>query len=162
MMEGSLIYRREEAADAASAQALAAAEPAPGPTEYTVPAGTHILLNLSNPISTKNSKEGDRVYLETAVPVARDGRIVIPRGSYVKGSITKAKPAGRESAKSELYIRFESLTLPNGVSRDFRARLSWPIPPAAKWTRTRARSRETRAPMAARWPATPASAESAE
>jgi type IV secretion system protein VirB10 len=56
--------------------------------------------------------------------VAQDGRIVIPRGSYVQGSVSKTKAAGRGSAKGELYIRFDSLTLPNGVSRDFHARLT--------------------------------------
>jgi type IV secretion system protein VirB10 len=96
----------------------------PAPAEFTVPTGTHILLSLSSTVSTKDSKEGDRVYLQTAMPVAQDGRVVIPRGSYVQAHITKAKPAGRLSSKGELYLLFDSLTLPNGVSRDFRARLT--------------------------------------
>jgi type IV secretion system protein VirB10 len=132
-LEGYLIYRREGAAGAiaeppVTGQTVLARRPetpaAPPPAEYTIPAGTHILLSLTNPVSTKNSKEGDHVYLETAVPVAQGGRIVIPRGSYVQGSVGKSKPAGRGSAKGELYIRFDTLTLPNGVSRDFRARLT--------------------------------------
>jgi type IV secretion system protein VirB10 len=56
--------------------------------------------------------------------VAQDGRIVIARGSYVQGSVNKSKAAGRGANKGELYIRFDSLTLPNGVSRDFHARLT--------------------------------------
>jgi type IV secretion system protein VirB10 len=96
----------------------------PAPLDFTIPAGTHILLSLTSSISTKNSKEGDRVYLQTAVPVAQDGRIVIPRGSYVQGTVTKTKPAGRLSSKGELYLLFDSMTLPNGVTRDFRARLT--------------------------------------
>jgi len=142
-MEGKLIYRREGApappapspATAAVAEPLAGGPPAAlvrrpetpaviPPVEFTIPAGTHILLTLTNPVSTKNSKDGDHVYLETAVPVAQNGRIVIPRGSYVQGSINKSTPAGRGSAKGELYIRFDTLTLPNGVNRDFRARVS--------------------------------------
>src|ERR1039457_671906 len=96
----------------------------PAPHAFTFPAGTHILLSLTSSVSTKNSKEGDRVYLQTAVPVAQDGRIVIPRGSYVQGSVSKSKAAGRGSNKGELYILFDSLTLPNGVTRDFHARLT--------------------------------------
>ncbi|MGD0869486.1 MAG: hypothetical protein ABSB88_08050 [Bryobacteraceae bacterium] len=96
----------------------------PAPLNFTIPAGTHILLSLTSSISTRNSKEGDRVYLQTAIPVAQDGRIVIPRGSYVQGTVTKTKPAGRLSSKGELYLLFDSLTLPNGVTRDFRARLT--------------------------------------
>jgi type IV secretion system protein VirB10 len=98
--------------------------PPPAPLDFTIPAGTHILLSLTSSVSTKNSKEGDRVYLQTAMPVAQDGRIVIPRGSYVQGTVTKTKPAGRLSSKGELYLLFDSLTLPNGVTRDFRARLT--------------------------------------
>jgi hypothetical protein len=109
---------------AAEQPALATRPAVPPPPKFTVPTGTHILLSLITTLSTKNSKDGDRVYLETAMPVAQDGRIVIPRGSYVQATVTKAKPAGRLSSKGELYLLFDSLTLPNGVTRDFRARLS--------------------------------------
>ena len=140
-MEGYFIYRREGSPGMPPATTRTAMvdPPSPGqtvlvrrpeppvtpvPTEFTIPAGTHILLTLSNPVSTKNSKDGDHVYLQTSVPVAQDGRIVIPRGAYVQGSVNKSKAAGRGSAKGELFIRFDSLTLPNGVTRDFHARLT--------------------------------------
>ena len=100
------------------AQATRAAQP-----DVTVPAGTHIALALRNTVDTKHSKEGDRIYLETIYPVAADGRIVIPRGSFVNGTVTISKPAGRTKGKGELFIRFDSLTLPNGATRDFRSRL---------------------------------------
>jgi hypothetical protein len=97
------------------------AEPAPG--EIVIPPGTRIPLSLINSISTKNSAEGDRVYLETVFPVLADGKIVIPPGSYVLGTITESKRPGRVKGRGELYLRFDSLTLPNGVTRDFRARV---------------------------------------
>jgi type IV secretion system protein VirB10 len=140
--EGYLIYRREgsisgpasstgtavlEAAPKTMTTTLARRPeppPAPEPKEYTVAQGTHVLLSLSNPLSTKNSKDGDHIYLTTAIPIAQDGHIVIPRGSYVQASVSKAKAAGRGSEKGELYIRFDSITLPNGVVRDFHARLT--------------------------------------
>jgi len=88
-----------------------------------VPAGTHILLSLINSVNTKHSREGDRVYLQTAFPVTIDGRTVIPKGSNVTGIVSNSKRPGRVAGKGELYIRFEDLTLPNGVTRDFRARI---------------------------------------
>jgi type IV secretion system protein VirB10 len=93
-------------------------------SEVTVPAGTHIALALRNAVDTKHSKEGDRIYLETIYPVAAGGRMVIPRGSFVNGTVTISKPAGRVKGKGELFIRFDSLTLPNGATRDFRSRLN--------------------------------------
>lgn len=90
---------------------------------YIVTAGTRIPLSLINSISTKHSAAGDRVYLETAFPVLTDGRIVIPVGSYVQGTVTQIKRPGRVKGRGELWVRFDSLTLPNGVTRDFRARI---------------------------------------
>jgi hypothetical protein len=130
--EGTLVFRRESVPMAtARVQEPARDVPPPalvkrvepgGPPDISVPAGTRVLLALVNEISTKRAKDGDRVYLRTDAPVAVDGRVVIPRGSDVAGTITHAKKAGRVSGKGELYIRFDSLILPNGVSRDFHAR----------------------------------------
>lgn len=100
----------------------ASEEPKPG--EFLIPAGTRIPLALINSISTKHSAEGDRVYLETAFPILADGRIVIPPGSYVAGTVTHVKRPGRVKGRGELFVRFDSLTLPNGVTRDFRARVA--------------------------------------
>src|SRR5258708_2626383 len=89
----------------------------------TVPSGTRLPLQLINRISTKNAHEGDQVYLTSAYPIVINNQIVIPPGSYVKGTITQTKRPGRVAGKGELYLRFDSLTLPNGVTRDFRGRV---------------------------------------
>src|SRR5207248_107066 len=91
--------------------------------DYVVEPGTRIPLGLINSVSTKHSAEGDRVYLETVFPILVGGKIVIPSGSYVAGTVTQVKRPGRLKGRGELYVRFDSLTLPNGVTRDFRARL---------------------------------------
>jgi hypothetical protein len=49
--------------------------------------------------------------------------MVIPPGSYVAGTVTESKRPGRVRGRGELYVRFDSLTLPNGITRDFRARM---------------------------------------
>ncbi|HLH03656.1 MAG TPA: hypothetical protein VKX25_12860 [Bryobacteraceae bacterium] len=86
--------------------------------------GTHILLNMINSVSTKQAQPGDRIYLETAFPVLVENRIVIPRGSWVTGTITEVKRPGRIKGRGELQVRFDSLTLPNGVTKNFRSDLS--------------------------------------
>src|SRR5471032_65506 len=91
--------------------------------EYTLTSGTKVPLSLINSVSTKHSAEGDRVYLETVFPVLVDGRIVVPVGSYVAGTVTQIKRPGRVRGRGELYVRFDSLTLPNGVTRDFHGRI---------------------------------------
>jgi hypothetical protein len=103
--------------------AALAQEPAAQPPVFPVPTGTRVPLVMINSVSTKHAAEGDRVYLETSFPILAGGRVVIPAGSYVAGTITASKRAGRIKGKSELYLRFDSLTLPNGITRDFRARM---------------------------------------
>jgi hypothetical protein len=93
------------------------------PSVYTVQAGTRIPLGLINSVSTKHSAAGDRIYLETVFPIVIDSHIVIPPGSYVTGTVTDVKRPGRVKGRGELYVRFDSITLPNGVTRDFRSRL---------------------------------------
>jgi len=96
----------------------------PANQEFVVAAGTKVLLRLSNAVNTKHTKPGDRVYLETAAPVFVDGRLVIPTGSTVIGTVTESKRAGRVKGTSELNLEFQSLTLRNGVARDLRSRPS--------------------------------------
>src|SRR5262245_32188867 len=94
-----------------------------GGADYVVEPGSKIPLSLINSVSTRHSAEGDRVYLETTFPILVNGKIVIPPGSYVAGTVTQVKRPGRLKGRGELYLRFDSLTLPNGVTRDFRARV---------------------------------------
>ena len=139
-LETVLIYRRQGSAAPEPAPRTAALPPAPGgpppeprqlrrdpppePADFVVRAGSHIPMALRNSVDTRHSHEGDHIYLATIQPISADGRIVIPRGSYVNGTVTNAKAAGVVKGKGELYIRFDSLVLPNGTTRDFRARLA--------------------------------------
>lgn len=99
---------------------------APAPADkrtFKVDKGTQVLLSMINSVSTKTASDGDRVYLETVFPILAGGRVVIPPGSYVAGTLTSIKRPGRVKGKGEFYLRFDSLTLPNGTTRDFRAQL---------------------------------------
>jgi type IV secretion system protein VirB10 len=90
--------------------------------DFVLQPGTRILLRLTNAIDTKHSAPGDHIYLQTAAPVFLNGRVIIPQGSYVTGTVTESNRAGRIKGKSGINFRFETLTLPNGVTRDFRSR----------------------------------------
>lgn len=93
------------------------------PGEYTVAVGTHVPLSMINSVSTRTAVAGERIYLESVFPILVNGHVVIPPGSYVAGTVTEVKRPGRVKGRGELYVRFDSLTLPNGVTRDFRARV---------------------------------------
>lgn len=108
---------------AAGLPAVGQEQRAPISPAFTVAAGTHIPLGMINSVSTKHSSPGDRIYLETVFPIVIDKHIVIPPGSYVTGTVTDVKRPGRMRGRGELYVRFDTITLPNGVTRDFRSRL---------------------------------------
>lgn len=102
---------------------LPAQEDGAAPLGYTVESGTRIALGLINSVSTKHSSAGDRIYLETVFPIVIRNHIVIPPGSYVTGTVTEVKRPGRVKGRGELYVRFDSITLPNGVTREFKSRV---------------------------------------
>jgi hypothetical protein len=111
------------ACGAAAAQEAPAPPAADNPAPYVIQPGTRIPLSMINSVNTKNSAAGDRVYLQTVFPILAGGKIVIPPGSYVQGTVTEVKRPGRVKGRGMLYVRFDSLTLPNGVTREFRARV---------------------------------------
>src|SRR5438270_8643625 len=88
---------------------LKARPPAPVTAPYTVPSGTRILMSMSNTVSTKAAQPGDRIYLETAFPVNVNGRIVIPQGSYVTGTVTEVVRPGHVKGRGQLRVRFDTL-----------------------------------------------------
>ena len=79
-----------------------------------IPQGSHVLLRLENSVSTRTAREGDYVYLRTAAPIAANGQIVVPEGSYAQGVVTHSLRSGRVKGKAELAIRIDTLTLPSG------------------------------------------------
>ena len=89
-----------------------------------IPGGTHLLLRMTNSISTRTAQEGDYVYLRTGMPLVADGQVVAPAGSYVQGVVSRARRSGRMSGRAELSIRLETLTLPGGRSFRFAPRLA--------------------------------------
>jgi hypothetical protein len=86
---------------------------AAAPAKIELPTGTRIPLVLHNGISTRTAQVGDPVYFETLFPVMKDGRVIVPAGSYVSGEVTESKRPGRVKGRGELNIRLETLILPN-------------------------------------------------
>jgi len=88
----------------------------PAPKKLLVPAGTRLPLVVHNSISTRFTKPGDPIYLETTFPVVLDGRIIIPAGSYVSGEVISAKRPGKVKGRGELQVRLTNVILPNGYT----------------------------------------------
>jgi hypothetical protein len=109
-----------QAAAQAGQQSAAPAAAAPAqttdPNAVVIPAGTKIPLLLKQAISTKNAKEGDAVYAETAFPFVMNDRIVVPAGTYIQGKIVHTEHPGRGKARAEILIHFTSMIFPTGYT----------------------------------------------
>ncbi|MGH9352835.1 MAG: hypothetical protein ACRD2G_11855, partial [Terriglobia bacterium] len=90
--------------------------PQPG-DEIIVPSNTQIPLQLQSALSSRTAYVGEPVYCQTLYPVTVNDRMVIPVGSFIKGTITQAVRPGHIKGKAMIGLRFDSLTLPNGVTK---------------------------------------------
>lgn len=86
-----------------------------------VPAGTVIPIVLTEYLNTRNSQIGDTVYADTTYPIWIQQRLVIPKGSTIRGTITDVVRPGKIKGKGRLAIRFDDILLPNGVKRELIA-----------------------------------------
>src|SRR5258708_15479259 len=81
-----------------------------------IPAGSRIPLLLKQAISTKNARDGDAVYAETAFPFVLNDRVLVPAGTYIQGKIMHAERAGRMKGRAEILIHFTSMIYPSGYT----------------------------------------------
>ncbi|MGH9805108.1 MAG: hypothetical protein ACRD4D_08035, partial [Candidatus Acidiferrales bacterium] len=116
--------QEQESEQKQAAEAPAAQEEEVLPATVTIPAGTHLPLVLQNSVNTKTAAAGDSLYFETIYPVVVENRILIPVGSFVRGTLTEVKRPGRVKGRGELHVRFDELTLPNGYTVKLAASLA--------------------------------------
>jgi hypothetical protein len=86
------------------------------PNATTIPVGTKIPLSLKQAISTKNAREGDAVYAETAFPFVMNDRVIVPAGSYIQGRIAHVERGGRLKGRAEILMHFTSMIYPSGYT----------------------------------------------
>ncbi len=89
--------------------------------EITVPEGTVIPIVLTEYLNTRNSQIGDVFYADTTYPIWIQQRLVIPKGSTIRGTVTDVVRPGKIRGKGRLAVRFDDILLPNGVRRDLIA-----------------------------------------
>jgi len=86
------------------------------PNAVVIPAGTKIPLLLAQAISTKNAKEGDAVYAQTAFPFVVNDHVLVPAGTYIQGRIVHSEQAGRSKKRAEILIHFTTMIYPSGYT----------------------------------------------
>jgi hypothetical protein len=94
------------------------AQPGTAPAyNLTVPAGTELAVRVNERIDVKHAVPGEHFTGEVVEPVTRDGAVMIPRGTPVRGRIDEAHKRGHFKGASVLELRLVSMRL-NGYDYD--------------------------------------------
>ena len=88
----------------AAAPPPAAPAPPPPPKEYTVPAGTPVVVTIGQTISAKHSNVGDSFSGTLAQSVVVHGVNIFRAGTPVTGTVLASKGAGRFKGSGDLGI----------------------------------------------------------
>lgn len=95
---------------AAPVKPAAPAEPA-APAKAAIPAGTALAVELGQALSTETAAAGDAVSGTVTKAVSVDGRVVVPAGTVVSGTVAAAERAGRVKGVSRLVRSFTAVTV---------------------------------------------------
>src|SRR5579864_586270 len=76
--------------------------------------GTTMNATLAHPVDAKKNKAGDAVTAKTTEAVRSDGRVIIPKGSTLKGHVTQASARGAGQTESVLGIVFDRVVMSGG------------------------------------------------
>lgn len=86
--------------------------------------GSVVQARLMTPLSSATAKKGDEVEAIVSKPLFDDGRLIVPQGSFLKGSVVQVQPAHRPDKNGELRLVFHDLVLPEGVEQKVEASLA--------------------------------------
>jgi hypothetical protein len=76
--------------------------------------GTTMNAKLSHPVDAKKNKPGDEVTAKTTETVRSDGKVIIPKGSTLKGHVTQATARGTGESQSTLGFMFDRVVMSDG------------------------------------------------
>lgn len=85
-----------------------------------VPAGTILGVRLITAVSSETAEVEDRVEATVTRDVIADGRVAIPAGTKVLGSVNEVTRGGKFKERARLGVRFHTLVLADGAREAIR------------------------------------------
>ena len=92
-----------------------ATPPQPQFTEVTVPADSVMGLRIETSLSSETARVEERVEARVTRDVRAEGRVAIPAGSRVIGSVSVVDRGGRMKEQARLGVRFHTVILADGT-----------------------------------------------
>lgn len=102
-------------APAQAAPQTPAAAPAPKYDEVSVPADSVLGLRIDSTVSTETARVEDRVNARIARDVLVDGRVAIPTGARLEGTVTTVERGGKFKDRPRIGVTFTSLIFADGT-----------------------------------------------
>jgi hypothetical protein len=109
------------AAAPATAPVPEQAPPPPPPQPVVIPAGRTVTVRMGDALSSKTAQDGQTFTGTLANGIAVHGKVIVPVGSGVTGTVSEAKSAGRFKGEAILAIRLTSVNIkgvPHRVTTD--------------------------------------------
>ncbi|HMD41702.1 MAG TPA: hypothetical protein VKH45_01400 [Candidatus Acidoferrum sp.] len=88
-----------------------------------LPEGTIVHARLLTPLNSARTPKGAEVEAVLSRPLINDGKLILPQGSHLKGSVVQVRPARYWKHNGQLRFVLRDLILPNGVESKVEAML---------------------------------------
>ncbi len=85
--------------------------------------GTLLKARINQNLSTTSTLEGSKFTASLTEPILKDGRVILPIGSVVEGTITQVRSGRRISGRAALHLEVRDVTLPDGTHYVIHAQL---------------------------------------
>ncbi|HEY6466347.1 MAG TPA: hypothetical protein VIY69_10175 [Candidatus Acidoferrales bacterium] len=87
------------------------------------PAGGVVHARLEMGVTSAANRKGDPVDAVITQPLFENGRLIVPAGSVLAGTVVQVRPARRLNKNGQLRVAFHELRLPDGVPQAIEANL---------------------------------------
>ena len=81
---------------------------------YTLDAGSRIVVRTINSLSTKTARAGEQFEASLEQPLVVGDHTIVPKGTSAFGQVTVSDPSGRLKGSSYLGVQLTAIALPNG------------------------------------------------
>ena len=88
------------------------------------PDGSVVEARLITALSSATTQKGDEVEAIVSRPLFDGDRLILPQGSWLKGSVLQVQAAHRPNRNGQLRIVFHDLQLPQGIEEKVEASLA--------------------------------------
>ena len=86
-----------------------------------IPPGSMVHARLMTPLNSASTQKGAEVQAVLSQPLVADGKLLLPEGTLLKGTVVQVQPARHWKRNGKLRFVFRDLVLPNGVDSKVEA-----------------------------------------